>query len=221
MEETVCTEDEYLQNIAFWDRAWNMVKTPYKQLPELSYLQRIPELLKERKTSQLLDLGCGSGWLSVYLARQGFDVVGVDVAANALELARTWAADENLSITFRQEDISRITGEDASFGAVVANSIIEHLTYSLASRTLQRIWRLLEPGGLFLGCFDLVGTGPGEYYKLQDGSQIYTDKGRRGMLLRCFSDSELNSLFENGWQILELSKVDAGTRLLLARKSEC
>ena len=100
---------------------------------------------------------------------------------------------------------------------MVANSIFEHLTFDLANKTVESLSNLLEPGGIFLGCFDKVGTGPGEYYKLEDGTQVYTDKGRQGMMLRCFSNSEIEALFQK-WTIEELSEVADGSRFLIARR---
>ena len=84
--------DVYLQNLGFWERAWGMVKVPYTQMPDLPYLASIPSGLKRAGAARVLDLGCGSGWLSVFLAREGFFVTGIDVAQHAVELARTWAS---------------------------------------------------------------------------------------------------------------------------------
>lgn len=208
--------DVYLKNVDFWNKAWNMVKTPYKQLPDLSYLPDIPEGLKMRAAKRILDLGCGSGWLSIYLAREGFEVTGMDIAENAVLLGRNWAQSESLKVTFAVADINEIPYPDSSFDAVVANSIFEHLTYELALRTLANLAKVLVPGGTFFGCFDKVGGGPGEYEKLSDGTHVYTDKARQGMLLRMFSDIELKDLFAD-WTIDEIQSTKAGSRLIWAR----
>ena len=81
-------EKVYQENIDFWEKAWAMVKTPYKQLPNMSYVSRIPQELNSRRVKTVLDLGCGSGWLSVYLAREGFAVTGVDVSSQAINLGK-------------------------------------------------------------------------------------------------------------------------------------
>lgn len=216
-ESTTCTPELYRENLNFWDRAWNMVKTPYTQMPDLDYINRIPKSLESKKALPVLDLGCGSGWLSIFLARAGFQVVGVDVANHALELAKSWAEDEGHKIDFQESDITSLGFGNDYFGSVVANSIFEHLTYELAVKTIQDIHKILQPGGYLLACFDLVGTGPGEYFRLADGTQVYTDKGRQGMILRCFSDDEIKSLL-GSWEILELSTVASGTRFVLAAK---
>src|SRR5579875_3895069 len=84
--------DVYRENADFWARAWNMVKTPYTQMPDLPYITAIPEALSRQGVRRVLDLGCGSGWLSIFLARQGFFVTGVDLAEHAVELARQSSA---------------------------------------------------------------------------------------------------------------------------------
>jgi len=208
----------YAKNVEFWVRAWASIKTPYTQMPKLSYLPDIPQNLEGYGLRKILDLGCGSGWLSVYLARLGFSVTGVDIASQAIELAKTWAKQENLSIEFSVADIVDMDFPEGTFDAVVANAIFEHLTFDLAKECLSKIERFLIPGGVFVGCFDRVGGGPGEYYELADGTHVYTDKGRLGMLLRFFDDNELKSMFAD-WTIDSFETEENGTRVIWARKT--
>jgi len=181
----------------------------------LPYLEAIPDWLTKRRVHSVLDMGCGSGWLAIYLTRRGFNVTGLDIAEHAIQLARTWADQEDLEIEFDVGDIADMDYAMGSFDAVVANSIFEHLTWDLAEHALNRLKSILLPKGSFIGCFDKVGSGPGEYYELGDGSHIYTDKGRRGMLLRNFSDQELKQLF-NGWTITRFEEFGSGTRFICA-----
>ncbi len=208
--------DIYESNIKFWDRAWSGVKVPYTQMPDLSYIQEIPTNLRKNNAANILDLGCGSGWLSIYLSRDGFQLKGVDLASHAIELAQRWAEQESLTATFEVADIAALPYQPGSFDGVVANSIFEHLTYELAQKTLDELKRLLRKDGVFFGCFDKVGGGPGEYYELEDGTHVYTDKGRSGMLLRFFDDDELRSLFSNGWTIQSFETIPSGSRIVWA-----
>ncbi len=213
--DALLKSDTYRQNVEFWERAWNMVKSAYTQLPDLPYITAIPEGLQKDGVCRVLDLGCGSGWLSIYLARAGFLAAGIDVAPHAVELAQSWAEKEGLEDQFDCGDIGDLPYPPGSFDAVVANSIFEHLTYDLAAATLARLKYVLKPGGTFFGCFDKVGGGPGEYYALTDGTHVYTDKGRRGMMLRYFTDEELASLFA-GWTITSIHTTDSGSRIIWA-----
>ena len=207
----------YEGNIQFWENAWNMCKVPYTQLPALSYLPRIPEELKKHGVERVLDLGCGSGWLSVYLARQGFEVVGIDVSAQAINLANTWALQEDLKIAFSVGDIAALPYADNSFDAVVANSIFEHFPLDAARNIAAKIHDILTEKGLFIGCFDEVGGGPGEYFTLGDGTHVYTDKARKGMLLRRYSQEEILDLCRQ-FQAVGCHSIENGSTLVLAAK---
>lgn len=205
----------YKENLDFWHQAWNMCTKPYTKMPDLEYLPWIPDTLRAKNTHKVLDLGCGSGWLSVLLAREGFQVTGIDVADHALDLGNQWATMEDLKIKFDVGDLGDLPYEDNTFDAVVANSIIEHLPLSLALVAMTKLKSIVVSGGTFIGCFDKVGTGPGEYFKLEDGTQVYTDKSRKGMMLRYFPDEELKEIL-NGWKIDEFKTLDSGTRFVVA-----
>lgn len=207
--------DVYTENLEFWERAWSAVKSAYTQMPDMPYVPRIPAALKAHNVQRVLDLGCGSGWLSIYLARGGFKVTGLDVASHALVLANQWADQEDLDIEFDVGDIAALAYPLGSFDAVVGNSIFEHLTYDLCKITIARLKRIVLPGGLLIGCFDKVGGGPGEYYKLEDGTHVYTDKGRKGMMLRYFPDEELKEFFQD-WKIECFETLESGSRFIVA-----
>lgn len=207
----------YQENISFWEKAWNMCKVPYTQLPDLSYIPRIAEELNKSGAKRVLDLGCGSGWLAVYLARQGFEVVGVDVSAQAINLANTWARQEDLKISFEVGDASQLQYQAGSFDAVVANSIFEHFPIKQAQVLTDKVNSMLKVGGVFVGCFDKVGGGPGEYYTLEDGTHVYTDKARKGMMLRRYELEELQDLFK-AFKTMKNDEVDGGSIFLVANK---
>ncbi len=208
--------DAYLGNIEFWKRAWKAVKEPCAQLPDLPYLSSIPARLAGCGAKNVLDLGCGGGWLSIYLARHNFSVTGVDVAEKALEFARQWSDREGLSVNFDLGDVTHLPYLPGSFDAVLANSMFDHLTKELAYTLVVRLKEILCPGGTLFACFDKVGGGPGEYCTLPDGTHGYADNTRRGMLLRYYSDTELMDLF-SCWTIIECSTLESGSRILWAR----
>lgn len=216
-EKNVLDQKVYDENIAFWERAWSMVKAPYKQLPGLSYVERIPQVLSDNKVNKVLDLGCGSGWLSIYLGSKGFDVLGIDCSKQAINLGNIWAQEDNISAHFKVQDLATMEFPPANFEAVVANSIFEHFPKEFATEMAAKVYSMLKPGGVFVGCFDNVGGGPGEYYCLEDGTHVYTDKGRQGMLLRKYSDEELEEMFSS-FATYKVDIVDGDSRFVVATK---
>jgi SAM-dependent methyltransferase len=92
---------------------------------------------------RVLDLGCRSGALTRHFL-DGNEVVGLDVDAAALAKA------EALGITPIQANVEEpLPFEDASFDAVVAGELLEHLQFPDA--LVAEIRRVLRPGGVAVG----------------------------------------------------------------------
>jgi SAM-dependent methyltransferase len=102
-----------------------------------------------RPGMRLLDVGCGPGSITVGLARAVApgEVTGVDLAPDVLETARVLAAEEGLtSLRFETARAEALPFPDASFDAVFAHTLLEHVPD--ATPVLREIWRVLKPGGL-------------------------------------------------------------------------
>lgn len=210
-------EEIYEENLHFWDTAWQRVNKPHKELPKLPYIHEITRKLKKYQVKKVLDLGCGSGWLSIFISKYGFDVTGIDAAKPAIELGKTWAKEDNANVNFLIGDLLNLPFKEGSFDALICNSVLEHFRYNQAQILFEKIHKVLIEKGFFFGCFDVVGSGKGEYFELPDATHVYTDELRRGMMLRNFSDKELRELLSN-FDILSFDKNGFGSRLVWARK---
>ncbi|SDK75149.1 Methyltransferase domain-containing protein [Actinopolyspora mzabensis] len=98
------------------------------ELVELVESQRINPV----EQHSVLDMGCGSGTCSVYLAERGFDVVGVDFTSLALRKARQAAFDANVArcCRFVHGDLrsSTLPGVDGTFDLVLDFGTLDDLT---------------------------------------------------------------------------------------------
>ena len=210
-------EQIYEDNLRFWHDAWQRVSKPHKELPKLPYIHEITRKLKKYQVKKVLDLGCGSGWLSIFISKYGFDITGIDTAKPAIELGKTWAGEDNATVNFLVGDLLNLPFKEGTFGAVVCNSVIEHFRFDQAKIIFDKVHNILADKGFLFGCFDLVGTGKGEYFELNDGTHIYTDQMRKGMMLRNYSDQELRELLAK-FDIMSFDKNSYGSRLVWARK---
>jgi 2-polyprenyl-6-hydroxyphenyl methylase/3-demethylubiquinone-9 3-methyltransferase len=93
----------------------------------------------------VLDVACGGGLLSNYLAKAGYQVTGVDLSSESLKVARDF--DETRSVVYRTADAYSLPFPSASFDVVCAMDFLEHVENPAG--VIAEIERVLKPGGLF------------------------------------------------------------------------
>lgn len=101
-----------------------------------------------------LDLGCGTGSITLEMHKRGCDMIGVDLSAEMLSVARERAAEENRDILFLNQDMT----EFELYGTVsFAVSSLDCMNYITNKNSLKRVFKLvnnyLDPKGLFI--FDM------------------------------------------------------------------
>jgi SAM-dependent methyltransferase len=98
-----------------------------------------------------VELGCGTGYVSSFLARLGAKVVGIDPSGEQLATARRLAAEHELDVEFVQGIAENVPYPDESFDFAVSE--YGAATWSDPGLWIPEAWRLLRPGGqlVFLG----------------------------------------------------------------------
>lgn len=105
--------------------------------------------------ARILDLGCGSGWTSIFLANHGYEVLGVDIAPGMIELARERCREENVSRAhFEVGDFENLESGD-DFDAVLFYDSLHHAEDERAA--LEVAFDVLKPGGVCVVCEPGVG----------------------------------------------------------------
>jgi SAM-dependent methyltransferase len=94
---------------------------------------------------RVLDAGCGSGRLTVALARTGAEVTGVDTNASQLEVARGRAGEAGVEPTLLEADFDALPFADAAVDAVVSRLAV--MASDDPVSTLRELARVAEPGG--------------------------------------------------------------------------
>lgn len=108
----------------------------------------------QRPAGRALDLGCGTGTMSRYLAQHGWTVTGVDFAPNAIRQARREARRHNLRtrISFLSADVSRpdLLRDAAPFDLLVDVGCLHGLHHEARLGYAANLARLARPGATYL-----------------------------------------------------------------------
>lgn len=99
-----------------------------------------------------LDLGCGDGRNSLYLAELGFDVTGIDISTVAITKLRTEATRRGVEITAILGDVRDHTYLPQHYHLIVANTILDHIADEQEGNELAKAIQctLLPEGYLFV-----------------------------------------------------------------------
>ncbi len=95
---------------------------------------------------RIVDVGCGGGILSEALAREGAQVLGIDLAAELLEVAKLHALEQGVTVQYEQISAESLAErEPESFDVVTGMEMLEHVPRPAA--VVQALARLVKPGG--------------------------------------------------------------------------
>lgn len=134
--------DDFLAKIPYpgkshpWAKEWKVRATSAEKLNEY--------LVSKGRNLNILDLGCGNGWLANFMTKTGADVTAVDVNMEELELgARVFA--QNKKLHFIYGDIFEDIVHAAYFDIAVCASSIQY--FPSLSGLINRLFVLLKPMG--------------------------------------------------------------------------
>jgi SAM-dependent methyltransferase len=131
--------------------------------------QNLQDLVEALPAGRALDLGCGTGDSSIYLAQHGWNVTGVDYVPTALEKARAKAT--KTSVNFVRADVTRLSqeGVGADFGLIVDNGCLHNMSDADRDAYVREVSAAAAPDARLLivaflpgGRFGVRGVRPDE-----------------------------------------------------------
>ncbi len=112
-------------------------------------------LLEERNL--VVELGCGTGSFTQVLKRKGYDIMGIDLSPEMLDLARKKSAEVGLDIMYLEQDMREL---DLYCTAGTIVSVCDSINYILEDdevvETFKLVNNFLFPGGLFVFDFNTL-----------------------------------------------------------------
>jgi SAM-dependent methyltransferase len=146
-EHAAVNQDYWNRYAADWvaagERNWAAPSPSWGEwgIPE-DELHLLPEHMTEMRA---IELGCGTGYVSAWMARRGAAVVGIDISEEQLATARRLAAEHHIDVTLIHGNAETVPYPDRSFDFAISE-------YGAATWCDPYVWipevhRLLRPGG--------------------------------------------------------------------------
>lgn len=149
--------------------------------------------------SPVLDIGCGTGELSLFLARHGLDVLGVDISPLAIAQAREKARGRRIPARFvvwDALDLAALGEQFAPFATVVDSAMFHLFSGSQRERFVSELTPVVSHEGLYALLGD-VNIEPGRSYGITPG-EVRSRFERSGAWRLEFA---YRSVFERRWSV--------------------
>lgn len=184
----------YLQVQNIYDRP-NISFTPF-------FLEAV-QLFKNQGYNKVLDIGCGYGKNSIYLAENGFSVYSIDISSQAIEWLKTYIEKKSINnITVLKGDINNLPFENNYFDAIICLSVLHHQCIKQIENSISEIYRVLKPEGCLI--FDFMSIEDDSYglgEEIEANTFVGSREGEEDIPHHYTDIDELNILFKNFYEI--------------------
>jgi len=185
----------------WWNNFYSNKDKPvpfFKNIPDenlISYFDR--GLLKQGKA---LDIGCGKGRNSLYIAKKGFEVDAVDFSKTSIEIAKEIAKEQSIKVNFLNQSIFDFENKPESYDFIYDSGCLHHIKPHRRNQYLKIISKYLKPDGYFaMACFNLDGG------KNISDYDVYRDNSMHGGM--GFSEYKLKTILEPYFEMIEIRQM--------------
>jgi SAM-dependent methyltransferase len=132
---------------------------PWDGHPLATSLQKLIEGNGAMAPGTALDLGCGTGDNSIYLAKHGWQVTGVDFVAKAVDRAKAKAAADKVDVKFARADVTHLSSEGigSDFGLIVDNGCLHGMSDEDRDSYVREVTAVAAPQARLLLCEFIPG----------------------------------------------------------------
>jgi len=136
----------------FYDLVYRLGRAPWDIGPRAELVNLVDS--GRLTPCRVVDLGCGAGANSVYLAQRGFDVTGIDFSPVALAKAAARADTAGVTVRFVEGDLTALPGDLRPFDLLVDYGTLDDLAPAHRDRYVANVLPLAGPDARFLlWCF--------------------------------------------------------------------
>lgn len=207
----------------FWERSWSNEDIEELKQYLVKYNKReneVIDIFKNHKIKHVCDAACGFGAYSLMLSTNGFQISGFDISKKAVDISRKLLKNYGIDAEdYRVSSITDIDFKNEEFQGVTAHSVLDHLTVDNSIRALQELMRITVKEGLIFISFDGIEDDDLNlpHRILEDGSFLYTEGRRKGMIFKYYTNEDIDKLTDN-LKIIYRKTMDNGERQLIIEK---
>ena len=193
-----------MNNEVFWNDTYNNDLKKYKaDFLEDNWMEKYKDIICNIKDKTALDIGCGLGQDTNWLAQNGFQVISCDISSVAINKLKELYPNAK---TIRLDVSKGLPFDDNSIGLVNANLSLHYFMMEKTKQIFEDIKRILKPNGLFIGRMnstknDYVNPNSKEIEK-----DFYYDISN-GKYSRLFNKEQFDILFKN-WKVIVLKEAE-------------
>jgi len=195
----------------FWDKASKNYDTTEQRFEQIHSRVRDKTKVHLSSTDVVLDYGCGTGTKACELAGFVSEVLGIDISADMIELAKVKSSTHAIeNVRFEQTTIFDEALKDASFDVVMAFNMLH--TVPSPETVVERIHEVLKPGGLFISVTPCMAEKKSFFVSLQIGIFRFLSKiGLVPISFEFYGSSDVDGLIgSKGFQMIESESIFAG-----------
>lgn len=156
-----------------------------KDAPYDKWLRLTMELLSmdKKEVQRIIDLGCGTGEITLRLAKQGFQLYGVDSSQEMLSIAEQKSFKHSLPIQWYKQDLRELEGFQAIDLAISYCDVMNYMTSAEELKNVfSRVYKLLAKDGFFV--FDVHSLSYVQEYLIE---QTFAEAGEEiSYIWECF-----------------------------------
>jgi len=186
----------------FWNETYyNDLKNYEPDFLKDTWMDKYREIICNIKNKNAIDLGCGLGQDTNWLTQNGFSVISCDISSLALnKLRELYPNAETVNL-----DIAKgLPFDSNSVGVINANLSLHYFKMDKTKEIFDDIFRVLEPGGLFIGRMNSDKNDYINPYSQEIEKDFYYDSSN-GKYSRLFNKEQFDILTTK-WNIMVLNE---------------
>lgn len=184
-----------------WEQEWDKI---YKDQGEVQFnvlptVRVATDIFNRNNCKNVMDLGCGTGRHSIYLAQHGFKVYATDISETGIVITKAKAKKLNLTnIEFKQHDMRDIPFDNNLLDGILCVWTTGHGTLEDSRKNANEIYRILKPIGVVV--IDYVSIDDENYGKgkeIEKDTFINNVEGEENIPHHYSTKEELSELYSN------------------------